>query len=956
MGERQYTIQDGNMPDEEDDPYKFEEEELDRAREEAKKLEVERQRKASVSSSGVSDRSPLNHSFDSDRSPAAFSSEGERSPMTRSPHTPGFGAKQFSPVPEKSPSVPAYSPRYENALSKPFPSYDPEKAKYQANGAITVGFYQDMTDKPAGDSTEKQTTEPKPTESPVYSPTVPYMSSFYSSKADASKKQKSPASYASFYSSSDTTLEKAKTPNYYSASAPATPTDKPSPAPLTATEPAEKTKPQYSYYSYDPTKPLTDQYKSTGSVQPAQPQKKPPGYYNSHDGVKKQTPTLSPAAPTGPLTPTLASPVQVGLTTPAPPIQEKSEMQPLKKRAALDKGCQDFQNNSSVTAAAVSPVDSSAAQWAGRKSAEDSPVARNTAPPNVTVPFSPHPSALPANLANLSQIVSRITEPEANRPVPDKELSKSPAEPPRAPAAFPNPEPAIAKSLPPTPFAVAGGQTPTQVPVLDIERSGISAVNDLTDLHQQSLNLASRVQPAELARQIEADPRLQDRSMQPNYHQQITSPHMQTQPGLSSPQQITKPPQTPQSQIHSHSQPPIAHQKPSEGSRPSSRDLPPAHATEKSHMYLQQKSMWTSSLATSLANSLASSLPSSMVTSLATSLGSSLATTSVIASLQKMGSLQGDRLTQDRLTQERLAQLDRAALASLASRTGQANLFSHELLPRGSVAASQTQVGTGPSSGSSSGGGSSSGTPVSAGRSASGSSSGTGGSTPAATGNSVELGLSRSYTNMMTGQSSPLFGRGEGALTPGSLPRPLSGSSSPFLSQSPGLSALGLPGAPRTPTPAHQQSHQSLSSLSQGSFPSLPRDPRDPISQSHPSLQIPSLNSISSSQAQTLSHLNAANLASYSGRDSLALMNQQSRGALAGGLVDPTSQLYQQYLQQRQEELILRSAGAHPSHLAAHQSMMIQQGLMSAAGFSSGYPPSLGLRPGSYQGMNRPWL
>lgn len=211
---------------------------------------------------------------------------------------------------------------------------------------------------------------------------------------------------------------------------------------------------------------------------------------------------------------------------------------------------------------------------------------------------------------------------------------------------------------------------------------------------------------------------------------------------------------------------------------------------------------------------------------------------------------------------------------------------------------------------------------------------------------------------MMGGQSSPLFGRGEGALTPGSLPRPLSGSSSPFLPQSPGLSAaLGLPGAPRTPTPAHQQSHQSLPGLSQGTFPSLSRDPRDPISQSHPSLQIPSLNSMSSTQAQTLSHLNAASLASYSSRDSLALMNQGSRGSLASGLVDPTSQIYQQYLQQRQaqEELILRSAGAHPSQLAAHQSMMLQQGLMSAAGYS-GYPPSLGLRPGSYQGMNRPWL
>lgn len=903
-----------------------------------------------MSSSGVSDRSPLNHSFDSDRSPAAFSSEGERSPMTRSPHTPGFGSKQFSPVPEKSPSVPAYSPRYDTTLSKPFPSYDPEKSKYQANGAIKVGFYQDMTDKQSADKPEKKM-EQKPAESPVYSPTVPYMSSFYS-KAEANKKQKSPAGYAGFYSSSETSLDKAKTPHYYSASAPATPTSKPSPASL-ATDSGEKPKPQYGYYSYDTTKPLTDQYKSTGSVPSTPSQKKPQGYYNVHDGPKKQPPSLSPAAqPPGSLPSDLASPVQVAMPSPSPVMSNKSEMQPLKKRAAIDRSGQDFPSTPVAVGGDAIVGVPTPPPWTEPKSVDDTVGTSNAAPPNVTVPFSPHPSALPANLANLSQIVSRIAEPESSRPTAEKDSSKSPAEPQRTPAPFPTPDTASGKALPSPVFGV-GGQTPTQSQVLDLEHSGISSVNDLSDLHQSSISVAGRVQPADLARQLETEQQLQDISVQPNYHQQITSPHMQTQPGLASPQQLSKGPQTPQSQLHSGPQPPVAHQKPTEVTRPASRDLPPAHATDKSHMYLQQKSMWTSSLATSLASSLASSLPSS-INSLATSLGTSLATTTVIASLQKMGSLPAERLAQERLTG--LAQLDRVAFASLANRTGQANMFSHELLQRGSVGTGQTQVGTGPSSGGSSGGGSSSGTPSSSGRSASSSSSAVGGSSSGAS-NSVELGIGRSYANMMTGQSSPLFGRGEGALTPGSLPRPLSGSSSPFLPQSPGLSAaLGLPGAPRTPTPAHQQSHQSLSGLSQGTFPSLSRDPRDPISQSHPSLQIPSLNSISSTQAQTLSHLNAATLASYSSRDSLALMNQGSRGPLTSGLVDPTSQLYQQYLQQRQEELLLRSAGAHPSQLAAHQSMMLQQGLMSAAGYPSGYPPSLGLRPGSYQGMNRPWL
>lgn len=910
---------------------------MDRAREEAKKLEVERQRKASVSSSGVSDRSPLNHSFDSDRSPAAFSSEGERSPMTRSPHTPGFGSKQFSPVPEKSPSVPAYSPRYENALPKTFPSYDPDKSKYQANGAIKVGFYQDMTDKPNIDKPEKKSADQKPAESPVYSPTVPYMSSFYSNKAEANKKQKSPAGYASFYSS-ESNLDKAKTPNYYSASAPATPTDKPSPAAATVTEAAEKAKPQYGYYSYDTNKPLTDQYKSTGSVPPPQPAKKPPGYYNAHDGPKKQPTTLSPAAQPGPLSTDLTSPVQVALPISSPVLPTKTEMQPLKKRAAIDRSGQDYSSSAPVSVRPEVPVGGLTPPWTEPKSVEET-----TAPPSVAVPFSPHAPALPANLANLSQIVSRITEPESSRTI-DKESAKTPTESQRAPPTYPTPDPAIGKTLPSPLYGVSGGQTPTQSQVLELDRSGISSVNDINDLHSPGLSVPGRVPPTDLSRQLEAE-QLQDRSVQPNYHQQITSPHMQTQPGLASPQQLSKGPQTPQSQLHTGPQPPAAHQKPAEVTRPASRDLPPAHVTDKSHMYLPQKSIWSTTLATSLASSLASSLPSNIVTSLSTSLGTSLATTSVIASLQKMGSLPADRLT-----------LDRAAFATLASRSGQANIFSHELLPRGSVGAGQTQVGPGPSSGGSSGGSSSTGTAATS-RSASSSGSSAGGSASAAS-NSVELGIGRSYANMMTGQSSPLFGRAEGALTPGPLPRPLSGSSSPFLSQSPGLSAaLGLPGAPRTPTPAHQQSHQSLSGLSQGTFPSLSRDPRDPISQSHPSLQIPSLNSISSSQAQTLGHLNAASLASYSSRDSLALMNQGSRGPLASGLVDPASQFYQQIFQQRQaqEELLLRTAGAHPQ-LAAHQSMMFQQGLMSAAGLSSGYPPSLGLRPGSYQGMNRPWL
>ena len=877
--------------------------------------------------------------------------------MTRSPHTPGFGSKQFSPVPEKSPSVPAYSPRYENALSKTFPSFDPDKSKYQANGAIKVGFYQDMTDKPNTDKPEKKTADQKPAESPVYSPTVPYMSSFYSNKAEANKKQKSPAGYASFYSS-DSNLDKAKTPTYYSASAPATPTDKPSPAAAMAAEPTEKPKTQYGYYSYDTNKPLTDQYKNTGSVPPPQPAKKPPGYYNVHDGPKKQPTSLSPAPQSGPLSADLASPGQVALPIASPVLPSKSEMQPLKKRVAIDRGSQDYSSSTPVPARPEVPVGRLTPPWTEPKSVEDT-----TTPPSVAVPFSPHASALPANLANLSQIVSRITEPESSRPI-EKESAKTP-ESQRPPPTYPTPDPGIGKTLSSPLYSVSGGQTPTQSQVLELDRSGISSVNDLSDLHSPSLSVTGRVPPPDLAHQLETD-------QQPNYHQQITSPHMQTQPGLASPQQLSKGPQTPQSQLHSgltsphmqtqpglaspqqlskgpqtpqsqlHSgpQPPAAHQKPTEVTRPPSHDLPPAHATDKSHMYLPPKSIWSTTLATSLASSLASSLPSSIVTSLSTSLGTSLATTSVIASLQKMGSLQT----------ERLAPLDRAAFATLASRTGQANLFSHELLPRGSVGAGQTQVGTGPSSGGSSGGSSSTGTAAST-RSAS--SSAAGGSA-SVTSNSVELGIGRSYANMMTGQSSPLFGRTEGAITPGPLPRPISGSPSPFLSQSPGLSAaLVLPGAPRTPTPAHQQSHQSLSGLSQGTFPSLSRDPRDPISQSHPSLQIPSLNSISSSQAQSLGHLNVASLASYSSRESLALMNQGGRG-----LVDPTSQFYQQFFQQRQaqEELLLRTAGAHPSQLAAHQSMMFQQGLMSAASLSSGYPPSLGLRPGSYQGMNRPWL
>jgi hypothetical protein len=119
------------------------------------------------------------------------------------------------------------------------------------------------------------------------------------------------------------------------------------------------------------------------------------------------------------------------------------------------------------------------------------------------------------------------------------------------------------------------------------------------------------------------------------------------------------------------------------------------------------------------------------------------------------------------------------------------------------------------------------------------------------------------------------------------------------------------------------------------------------------------LNSIVNSQPQ-ISHLNAAGLASYHSRDSFALMGQGSRGALvgaAGSLVDPAAsqQLYEQYLQRQQQEILLRSS--HPQ-LAAQHSMMLQQGFMSAAaaGYPSGYPASLGLRSGPYQGMNRPWL
>ena len=948
---------------------------------------MERQRKASVSSSGLSDRSPLN--VDSDRSPAAFSSEGERSPATKSPHTPGFGStKQISPAPEKSPNVAAFSP-----LGKAYSSFD-EKNKYQANGALKVGFYQDITDKNAVDKMnndgKKSNGDPKAKESPIYSPTVPYVSTFYSSKQEPGlSKQKSPGRYSSFYSSveSSSTLDKPKTPGYYSASAPSTPSDKPSPV-SSVPEQDPKSKTQYNYYTYDPTKPLTDQYKNTGSAHntPTHQYKSPGSAHNTpthqfkSSGSAQNTPTHqfkssgsahttpthnktpnyysghesggsvhSPASNQGPLSVSLASPIQMGLTPQPPSVPDRSEVQPLKKRPTIDCSTPETQSSDS-------------AHWGDKKSASDVTSPRGL-PSNAADSYHhAHPSALPANLANLSQIVSRIPETEVGLSPRDKDEHKLRAEAPVDASILGRAESVSSKAVHPSMYSpssnhglrqsvvgsellqsslVAGrGLQPSdlgigRIPQADLGSGRGSHSDILSGRGSQSL-LGTHIPQLDLGRSEDADQQLTDRSQASLYHhQQIASQHLQSQQHLLAKQQqslLARPQISPQSQL----QPPIAHQKSQDSAdRPGSRNmLPPPHSSDKSHGYLQPKTMWSSSLPSSLASSLPSSLTATMASF-------------ALAGQKGLSSIQTQLTPMDRA----------AALASLASRGGQTAgnlLFPHDFLQRSAGGSSQGQSNSnsvipsgtssaglpGQSSSSSNRGFSgSSGTSIGSG-SGSGSGTGAGGSS-----GNVERSLARSYASMMPGQSSPLFGRGDGTLTPGSLPRSLSGASSPFLPQSPGLgAALTMPGPARTPTPAHQQSHQSLSS----NFPSIPRDP---ISQSHPSLQIPSLNSIASTQASL------SQLASYNPRDSLALMNQSGRGSLvgtSGSLVD-TPQLYQQYLQRQQlaQDELLRSAGVSPQ-LAAHQSMMLHHGLMSA--YPSGYPPSLGLRSGSYQGMNRPWI
>lgn len=849
---------------------------------------MERQRKASVSSSGLSDPSPLN--IDSDRSPAAFSSEGERSPLTRSPAntrspvTPGFGtAKQFSPVTDKSPSVPAYSPRFDTSLGKGYPGYE-DKGKYQANGTLKVGFYQDMTDKSAigGDKSDSvKGLDQKIKESPIYSPTVPYVSPLYSNKDSSICKQKSPGRYGSYYSSIDSsTLDKPKTPGYYSTSAPSTPSDRPSPVPGTIQAPTpteDKQKTQYSYYNYDPTKSLTDQYKNTGSNVSKT--------FFTND-VSSKTIERSPITNTNdPISAgSMNSPINLPIISKSTPsnVIEKSDSQPPKKRVHQPS---QIQTN-------IAP-DTSVPSW-GDKRAEIDRLA--TATP-LRSPFSPHP--LPANLANLSHIVSRIPEP-SEADVSEKEPSDRLA-------------------------------------------------HDLQ--HSQSLLAAKAVQSTHLFEPPQGSLTQTSSSIVPDLHHQPSraiDPIHPSASDLSHPQSSSHILSSKTSPI-----PPAAHQKTStDGDRPGSRNMPPPPSGEKPHGYLHQKTMWSSSL------------PSSIPSSLSSLVSNATMATIALAGQKGLGSFSSEHLSQ--------FGMDRSALASLASRSPQAGsqLFTHDLLQRNSSSQNQANTssipspsglslqthlngGTSSTSGSHNRSGSSVGSSNNNGSGSSSSSSVGAGSLSS---NNFDLGLARSYASIMSAtQSSPIFVRNDNPLTPGSLPRSLSGSPSPFLPQSPGLgSALGMPGSSRTPTPAHQQS------LGQSNFPSLsrdPRDPRDPISQSHPSLQIPSLNSIACSQAQTLGHLNPASLASYTSRDSLALMSQGGRAPLVG--VDPTThqQLYQQYLQrhQLQEEILLRSAGAH-SHIA-HQSMMLQQGLMSAAAsYPSGYPHTLGLRSGSYQGMNRPWI
>lgn len=938
--------------EEEEDPYKFEEEELDRAREEAKKLEVERQRKASVSSSGVSDRSPLPSL---ENSPAAFS-EGERSPAINSPVA--FGGKQFSPVPDKSPNIPSYSPRYETTLGKSYNSYDSDKSKYQTNGTLKVGFYKDHSDKCSQDKQDGKSSEHKPTESPLYSPTVPYVSNFYS-KSESTHKQKSPGRYNNFYPPSiDPGVDKPKTPSYYPSPAPSTPSDKPSPS--THTPDADKNKPPFNYYNYDPNKPLTDQFKNTGSSQTTSSQNtassstpnrggqehtvvsphaepphvtstqnshhttvntstppsrssavlssssrhhKPSSYYGSQDN------SLSPAGPSpGSVSLNLASPNQMQMPTShhhhhhhqAPPTHQDNkpmDLPPPKKRPGLDR-----------------VLD------------EPSLPNRNLgirAPLDVSL-FSQHPPAnLPANLANLSQIVSRFPEPDSgglshvdkDRMVSSHEMHHER----NAPSCPPVHEKALHSPV------YGTGDSP--------------AILGMSDYHQSNILSGRRSQLDFTKSRQEIDSQVSDRPSSIAYHQVASSlmPPSQSSLGPSS-NSLSKLHQ--QSQLPSHGYsltsaqppPPAAHQKSQEPDRPGSRSVPPPPDAEKAHHYLPPKAMWTSS-------SLASSLPVSLA-----SFNSAAMAQFALAGQKGLSSLPSDRLAQ-------------LSMASLANRSANTNIFPHDLLGRGSSHQPQSQM----SSGSNSSGSGSSSSHHSSGNNSNGGSVGrssVGGGNSGGSGSSMDLSLARSYASLMSGgQSSPLFGRGEGALTPGTLPRTLPGSTSPFLPQSPGLSSsLSMPGAPRTPTPAHQQPHQSLS-LSQSNFAGTL--PRDPISQSHPSLQIPSLNSIVSSQPQ-ISHLNAAaGLASYHNRDSLALMGQGSRGAAlaAGGLVDQAAsqQLYEQYIQRQQQEFLLRSA-SHPQ-LAAQHSMMIQQGFMSAAaGYPSGYPASLGLRSGSYQGMNRPWL
>ncbi|KAF2360521.1 Bromodomain [Trinorchestia longiramus] len=964
-----------NKMEEEEDPYKFEEEELDRAREEAKKLEVERQRKASVSSSGVSDRSPVPSL---DNSPAAFS-EGERSPAINSPVTPGFGGKQYSPVTEKSPNIPSYSPRYDANLNKPFSSsYDADKPKYQANGGLKVGFYKDHSEKSMIDKQDGKSSEHKPTESPLYSPTVPYVSNFYSKSDSSHNKQKSPGRYNSFYPPSiDPSVDKPKTPGYYPSSAPSTPSDKPSPN--TMGSEGDKSKTPFNYYNYDPNKPLTDQFKGSGSSQstpthnstpsrstPSQNcEVVPPIQSNdmnsvNHNAVASHASHQSKHVPTSAhnqglvdssrqlkqpsyfgapennsdLSPSGLSPgsAALGLTSPnpmsipslphhhqqqqqptappPPPVQEKPlDLPPPKKRPGLDRVL-DESNIHNRSLSMRSPIDISL--------------------------FSQHSSPnLPANLANLSQIVSRFPEPQGSGfPLSDKDpMSLNLHHERHAPSCPPANHDKILHSPP-----VYGSTEP-------------STLLGISDLHTSSL-LPGRRSQMDLPKGRELELQHPDRPASLAYHHQVTSPLMppaQSPLGSSSSGTLHKH----QSQSHSYNlssqstsqppPPPAAHQKSLESERPGSRSVPPPPPNvEKSHHYLPPKTMWTSS-------SLAPTLPVSLSSSLASSFNSAAMAQFALAGQKGLGSLPPERLAQQ-------LGMDRAALASLASRSN-ANIFPHELLGRSSSHQPQSQMSGGNSHSSSSGGSSSSHSNNGAG-STGGSSSrsaSANNSVNTASNSNMDLTLARSYASLMSGaQSSPLFGRGDGTLTPRTLP----GSTSPFLSQSPGLSSsLSMPGAPRTPTPAHQQPHQSLS-LGQSNFGSSL--PRDPISQSHPSLQIPSMNSIVSSQPQ-ISHLNAAaGLASYHGRDSFSLMGQSSRGALvgaAGGLVDPAAsqQLYQQYLQRQQEEFLLRSS--HPQ-LAAQHSMMLQQGFMSAAaaGYPSGYPASLGLRSGSYQGMNRPWL